>query len=280
MQSCDQDEEDLEDKKESVKFLLAMVRDAYRLKLIFPEVSELLETHKSVETWIDRASIAIRSRIALTEIKTLLETGDDLPVDLSDYIEKLRARASQAEEWIEHFSEEVPCPVPLPMADTAPAQNTLLRWMARMRDSLVEGKHSDLHVFASEGSRIPVDIDIVKLLQVELDGRNWTMKARKWIPSLSENAAKCKQGKLEELRDHLEKASGLRDKLVLPPDVRNEWVLEGEKEIFSIVQAADDWFEKVRLSFFEVSLCCRVSHKYILTLRLPGPPVPDLFGLG
>ena len=78
------DEENAPGGKESVKFLGAMVRDANRLKLVFPEVSELLETHRSVETWIDRASIAVRSRISLTEIKALLESGGDMPVDLSD----------------------------------------------------------------------------------------------------------------------------------------------------------------------------------------------------
>ena len=249
MKTCIQDEENLEDKKESIKFLGAMVRDANRLKLVFPEVSELLETHRSVETWIDRASIAIRSRISLSEIKALVETGEDMPVDLSDFMEKLRARVSQAEEWIEHFKEVVPCPEPLPTATTVHSDNTLLRWMIQMRDSLVEGKHSDLHDFASEGSRIPVEVDIVKLLQIELDAKNWTMKARKWIPSLvTDDSAACKRGKLEDLREHLEKASVLREKLALPAPVRNEWILEGETEMRTIVQAADDWFENVRTS--------------------------------
>lgn len=266
LKSCTIDEENLEGGKESVKFLGAMVRDANRLKLVFPEVSELLEAHRSVETWIDRASIAVRSRISLTEIKALLETGEDMPVDLSDLMEKLRARVSMAEEWIDNFKEVVPCPTPLPTADTVHSDNTLLRWMAEMRDSLVEGKHSALHDFASEGSRIPVDIDIVKLLQIQLDAKTWTVKARKWIPGLnSDDSSTCKRGKLEDLREHLEKANQLREKLVLPAPVRNEWVLEGEKEMRAIVDAADAWFENVSLSL------------WLDSLRFPPDMIPEFY---
>lgn len=267
VKSCTQDEEDLEDRKESIRFLGAMVRDANRLKLVFPEVSELLETHRSVETWIDRASIAVRSRISLTEIKTLVETGEGMPVDLSDLLEKLQARVSMAEEWIAHFKEVVPCPEPLPTANTQPSDNTSLRWMAQMRDSLVEGKHSALHDFASEGSRIPVDVDIVKLLQIQLDAKNWTMKARKWIPSLSlDDSSACKRGKLEDLREHLEKASQLREKLVLPAPVRSEWVLEGEKDMRAIVEAADAWFQNVRRLWSAFFRLPRFLGYYLLTV--------------
>ena len=245
-----------------------MVRDANRLKLVFPEVSELLETHRSVEAWIDRANIAIRSRISLTEVKALLEAGDEMPVDLSDLLEKLRARVSLAEEWLDRFKQVVPCPDPLPTTDTHPSDNIMLLWMARMRDALFDGNYSVLHDLASEGSRIPVEVDIVKLLQIELDAKSWTMKARKWIPTLAkDDNITCKRGKLEDLREHMEKAAVLREKLDLPAAIKDVWVLEGEKEIRSIVQAADDWFEKVRACACTL-LRIFLKRTYLLTILL------------
>ena len=151
----------MEDKKESTKFLAAMVRDANRLKLSFPEVAELIELHRSVEEWIDRANIAIRSRISLTEIKTLIETGEDLPVDLSDCMDKLGARVSLAEEWVDRFKEIVPCPE---SSDAAGQGKIMLLWMGEMRKALLDGNLTELHDLASEGSSIPVEVDCVKLL--------------------------------------------------------------------------------------------------------------------
>jgi len=277
-----QDEEDLEDKKESVKFLAAMVRDANRLKLVFPEVSELFETHRSVETWIDRANIAIRSRISLTELKALLEAGDEMPVDLSDLMEKLRARVSLADQWVDRFKEYVPCPDPLPTAGSLPADNTMLRWMGQMREALLEGEYTVLHDMASEGSRIPVEVDIVKLLQIELDAKTWTSKAKKWIPSLAKEAdVNCKKAKLEDLRDHMDKAAVLREKLDLPVSVREAWALEGEKEICSIVEAADEWFRKVR-KLEAWPLCRSQNCRKLLTLlnMYTYIPVQTVLGLG
>jgi hypothetical protein len=35
---------------------------------------------------------------------------------------------------------------------------------------------------ATKGTQIPVDIDCIKLLLVEIDAKNWSSKAKKWIP--------------------------------------------------------------------------------------------------
>lgn len=243
---CMQEEEDLDDKKEGAKYLAAMVRDGNRLKLVFPELSELLETHRTVEAWMDRANIAIRSRISLTEIKTLLETGEKLPVNLSDLMEKLNARVSLAEDWVNQFKQIVPSPEAMP--GSANPDKILLHWTSRMRETLRGGSYTVLHDLASEGSRIPVEVDIVKLLQIEIDAKNWSMKAKKWVPHLAkEENITCKRGKLEDLREHMEKAALLHEKLCLPPSVKNEWTMDGENDIRSILEAADDWFEKVRI---------------------------------
>jgi PLU-1-like protein len=226
----------------------AMVREANRLKLSFPEVSDLLETHRSVEAWIDRANIAIRSRISLTEIKTLIQKGQEMPVDLSDFMEKLRARESLAEEWIQRFEEVVPRPNQTSTDNNIEPDTILLRWMQGMRAALNNGKYAVLHDIASEGNRIPVEVDIVKLLQLELDAKSWASKAKKWTPSPSdaENSS-SKRGKLEDLRDHIEKAAQLREKLDLSASAKANWTLDGEDEIRAIVKSADEWFQKVRV---------------------------------
>ena len=247
-QTVDDDDDDLDDRKECVKVLHAMVREANRLKLSFPEVSELLETHRSVEAWIDRANIAIRSRISLTEIKALIKRGQAMPVDLSDFMEKLRARESLAEEWINRFEEVVPRPAQTSSGtETNESEEGLLRWMRGMRAALTNGNYSVLHDLASEGNRIPVEVDIVKLLQLELDAKSWTTKAKKWIPCLSdEENTTCKRGKLEDLREHMEKAAQIREKLDLSASAKGAWALDGEVEIRAIVQAADEWLLRVR----------------------------------
>jgi hypothetical protein len=59
-----------------------------------------------------------------------------------------------------------------------------------------------------------------------------------------------KRAKLVDIRDHLTKAVLLRERLVLFPGEREAWVLEGKAELKSIVEAADDWFEQVRIFRF------------------------------
>ena len=234
----------MEDKKESVKFLSAMVRDANRLKLKFNEVSDLLETHRAVESWIDRANIAVRSRMCLKEIRALILKGEELPINLSDFMDKLRARVGQAEEWVDRIKDVVP----YPNSDGAElgSDKSLLRWMEGVRLALQDGKHNALHDLALEGNRIPVEVDIMTLLQLELDAKSWSVKAKKWVPSLhADENISVRKGKLEDLRDHLDKAALLRDRLNLSESAKNQWILEGEAEIRSTVQDADDWFQKV-----------------------------------
>jgi hypothetical protein len=59
-----------------------------------------------------------------------------------------------------------------------------------------------------------------------------------------------KRAKLVDIRDHLTKAILLREKLVLPPGECEAWVLESEAELKLIIEAADDWFEQVRIFRF------------------------------
>ena len=49
--------------------------------------------------------------------------------------------------------------------------------------------------------------------------------------------------------EHLEKGADIRERLVLSAEDKEKWVLEGEEELLSIVNAADDWYEEVRISY-------------------------------
>lgn len=223
----------LEGKKFPLRQLSSLMKEVVRVRLIFPEASGIVDLHQAAESWIDRANIAIRSKMALDEIRELILRAETIPLDFSEYLEKLKARVRSGEEWLELLAETVPSGYP---------NCGHLELMESFRVSLQSGNYSKLHELASDGSRIPVDVDAIKLLQVALDAKNWTSKAQKWIPSNPES----KKGKLFDLREHIEKASMLREKLPLPEEGKSAWTLESEKELSEIIEAADAWSEKVR----------------------------------
>lgn len=250
--------------KESIKFLASLVRDANRLKLSFPEATYLFSLHRDTESWVDRANIAIRSRICMSEIRSLIHRATEMPVDLSEYTDKLISRVRIADDWLEQFKRVV-------LSDLPSDEENMLLWMRCMREAINDGKQAVLHEMASEGSRIPVDIDCVKMLQVELDAKNWSLKAKKWIPDGSSSECNThKRGRLEDIRDHVEKAEALREKLIISDDQKKKWSLDGEAELKVIVTAADAWFEKVRSNFskswtdfssvvLRIRLCCSIN---------------------
>lgn len=246
-------------KEGAPRTVAALAKDARRLKFVFPEVRELLEFHRKVELWIDRANIAIRSRISLAEVRALIRQGEELPLDMSDHLEKLKTRAHTADRWLRRLEEVVKCP----KTDTGEAD--MLRWTKHMRLALHGGHHSFLHELGSDGSRIPVDVDAVKLLQVELDAKSWSLKAQKWLPGNEES----KKGKLGDIREHVDRARNLRERLALSATPKQQWVLDGEEELVSIVSAADAWFDKVRESVVPFSFSSFVAQFHVSCL----PPV-------
>ena len=224
---------------ETIKFVSSTVRDIHRLKMRFPEANEMLAFNTATESWVERANIAIRSRISLDEIQTLLSRGREMPLDLSEYTEKLQSRVAQATEWLESFHETIPRP------ERADGSLEKLELVRRIRVALEDGMYNLLHELATDGSRIPVEVDCVKLLQVELDARMWISKAKKWTPCDAEDDGESsKRGKLEDLREHVSKAAALRDRLAMSADEKKAWVLDGEDEISAIVDAADDWLDE------------------------------------
>lgn len=254
--------------KQSLKFVNALVRDASRLNVNFPEVSQLLQFHQTVESWVERANTAVRSRISLTEIESLIDRAEQMPVDLTEFTNKLQNRISQAQSWISEFQDLVPAPFIDGRVDH-------LAWMSRMRKALqTDDKRilMELNDMATEGTRIPVEIPCVKLLLVEIDAKDWSQKAVKWIPNEisddEEGANGGKRAKLVDIRDHLDKAEVLRERIVLSDEEREAWVLEGEAELQSIIDAADDWYEKVRSFRFlvAVGVRARIIHQRLIAL--------------
>lgn len=217
----------------TIKTVSAVVKEAKRIKLISPEFSEIFEFFRVAEEWIDRANIAIRSKISLDEIKALIRRGQEMPLDLSEYIDKLKTRVRIADDWLEALHKVVPFKGDMCEKDQV--------WQ-NLQTSLQNGNHCGLHELSSEGNRMPVDLVAVKLLQLALDAKNWTLKAQKWIP----NSNDSKKGKLCDLREHVEKLSSLRGKLPLSEIERERWEPVGENELTSIIVAADNWLDKVR----------------------------------
>jgi len=217
----------------TIKTVSAVVKEAKRIKLFSPEVLEIFEFFRVAEEWIDRANIAIRSKISLYEIKALIRRGQEMPLDLSEYIDKLKTRVRIADDWLEAIQKIVPFKGDMCEKDQL--------WQ-NLQTSLQNGNHSGLHELSSEGNRMPVDLVAVKLLQLALDAKNWTLKAQKWIPNNNDS----KKGKLCDLREHVEKLSSLRGKLPLSEIERERWKPVGENELTSIIVAADNWLDKVR----------------------------------
>jgi len=222
-------------KMTTFKTLSGFVKEAKRIKLSSPEVLDVFEFHRLAEEWIDRANIAIRSKISLDEIKILIQRGEEMKLDLSDYIEKLRTRVRIADDWLCALNEILP----------SKDGNTRLQVWQNMESSLQNKNYNGLHELSSEGNRIPVDVVAVKLLQLALDSKNWTSKAQKWLPS----NANSKKGKLCDLREHLDKVESLRAKLPLSETERKNWKPVGEEELSAIITTADSWIEKVCITF-------------------------------
>lgn len=214
-----------------------MIKEANRVDLMFPEILTLTGVHKKAEEWMDRASIAVRTKISLKELESLVSTGESLPLNVSDVLEKLKGRLEQAREWISRVEEIVP------------NNDDNFDWLKRIRNALNDGqKSAHLLSLVSEGSRVPVDMECMKLLQIEIDARHWTLKAKSWIPqnfNNSDDKGSYRRGKIDDVGDHLDRASTLRDRIWFGKKEKADWVLDGESELTQMFEMAELWLEKV-----------------------------------
>lgn len=228
------------EKGDTMKQYSSLVREANKIDLAFPEVTALSTVHQAAEQWTDRATIALRSRLSLSELEELVETGNDMPVNLSDLLGKLRSRVDEANGWIEELKEAVPGSETLAKSSSTDFATDRLEWLGRIRDVFHDedgdGSKTLLNL-ASDGSRIPVDIVELQLLQIETDARSWAIKAKKW----TEN-----RGKIDDLRDHLKRGDAIRTRVNLEKNQKGRWVLDSEDELKTIVKSADKWYKKFR----------------------------------
>jgi len=216
----------------TVKSIGVLVKEANRINLPSRRVRKVKKFHKELECWVERANIAIRSRISLTEIESLISRAESMPLNLSEFVDKLRSRVRMGQSLVARLDAEVPC-----VYKDGGCTIDEIGWMRNMRIALKDdkkgGTNSYLQEICSEGVRLPVEITCIKLLQTEIDAKSWMAKARKWVN---------KKPKIEELREHLEKGEILRDRL--PVQIKKDWVLDYETELRSTVDTADSWYDE------------------------------------
>lgn len=224
---------------QNMKFISSLIKEANKVDLAFPELFTLTGVHKKAEEWMDRASIAVRTTISFEELESLVSMGENLPLNVSDVLEKLQNRLTQAKEWMARVEEIVP------------KSDDYLVWLKRFRHALEDSqKSAHLLSLLSEGSRIPVTMECSQLLQIEIDARHWTAKTKAWIPesmdtNTGEISAPQKRGKVDDVEEYLDRAASIRDRLTFGEKEKAEWVLDGEAELAQMVAMAETWFEKV-----------------------------------
>jgi hypothetical protein len=216
----------------SLKRLFFLVKEVNRISLSFGEAEEMLEIHRVTESWIDRVNIIIRSKSSLCVIQSLIRESLAIPVDLTDYLEKLKTRVRTAELWLDAVEDVVPY---------KRFEGKKLEWMNSINSAVRNVNQARLHDLSFEGNRLPVVVDEAMILQVAFDAKNWTTKAKKWMP----DATDSKEGKICDLREHLTKLAALRDRLPFSDSDKAAWSPEGEKQLIAILDAADTWFGKV-----------------------------------
>ena len=223
---------------QNMKFIQSLIKEANKVDLAFPELFTLTGVHKKAEEWMDRASIAARTTISFQELESLVKMGESLPLNVSDVLAKLQKRLTQAKEWMARIEEIVP------------KSDDYLVWLKRFRYALEdEEKNAHLLSLLSEGSRIPVTMDCSQLLQIEIDARHWSTKAKPWIPdnlgTTGEINAPQKRGKVNDVEEYLDRAASLRDRIWFGDKEKFEWVLDGETQLTEMLGMAETWFEKV-----------------------------------
>lgn len=223
-----------------------MIREANKINLSFPELSLLSKVHKDAEEWMDRANVALRSKISLNELESLVKTGEQMPLGLTGALDKLQSRYKQACEWVSDLIEEVPCPVEDISASGCNIDaDGRAEWLSKIRNTLEYGdedKVASLLELSSQGSRLPVDSHLSHLLQTAVDARNWSLKAKKWVPT---SDGQFKRGKIEDLQDHLENAELISEKASELTDGKADFRLKFLDEIQNIVDSAEQWYDTV-----------------------------------
>lgn len=232
------------EKTATIKFISSLVKEANRIGFMFPEIHMLNELHMKSEAWSEHAVRALRYRISLVELLNVIDEGEHLPLNVTDQLEKLRSKADLAHDWIGQFREKVPCPY-IPKADDPTkmvADN--ITWLERIRNMLNADDKEDykkLLNLAVEGSRVPVDMEALRLLNLEMEARNWSVEAKRLLSTTGRSA------KIEEFHEHMAKGGPICDKAPKIPIEGKAWVLPYINELKDTIEAADKWLERVSM---------------------------------
>ena len=235
------------EKSETIKFISSLVKEGNRLGLMFPEIELIGSLHRKAENWIEHATRAIRYRISLEELQEVIQEGEKLPLNVTDQLDKLKAKAEDANDWIQKFKEKVPCPL-VPDVKVIDGQTITkmipdkLMWLERIRNHLntdVKDNYRGLLNLSVDGSRIPVDMEVLRLLNLEMEARNWSIETKRLLSTSGRSA------KIEEFYAHVAKGVPIRDKAPKGFECGQEWALPYEEELKATVKAADEWYKKV-----------------------------------
>ena len=110
-----------------------------------------------------------------------------------------------------------------------------------------------------------------QLLQIEIDARHWSAKAKPWIPESldteGEISAPQKRGKVDDVEEYLDRAASIRERLWFDEKEKSEWILDGESELRQMLEMAEEWFDKVSLQFDIICTCVvlRVLYDHLLS---------------
>eukprot|EP00957_Ditylum_brightwellii_P154202 11735137-Ditylum_brightwellii.AAC.1 len=106
-----------------------------------------------------------------------------MPLNLSDILKKLQSQLHMMHDWVARVQKVVPNPI-VRIDDEKEEANSNggaidvhREWLGRMR-AVLGCKDEDvtgvLIELVTEGSRIPVEMDCLRLLQIKNGSRNWT----------------------------------------------------------------------------------------------------------
>ena len=216
-----------EKKSFSLRSAQALLREAHRTNLSFPEMKVLSDEVERCETWHEKTVRAVRAKVPLKEILDLLLTSERLNINFEEQAKKLKMKADACELWVRDLRAAVP------VSDEV-FEDDYVSLLAELR-SICEkdGKDKEnLENLLSEGCKLPAMVDHYLLLQAELSSCEWTAKAGEVLDDLPSPY------KLKKL---LKDSKNIRESLPLPPRPQKSWELKLEDEVFGLSQSCDEW---------------------------------------
>ncbi|GMH92547.1 hypothetical protein TrVE_jg14091 [Triparma verrucosa] len=207
-----------------------LLRDAHRTNIDFPALAILTNEVSTGETWNEDAVKAHRNRVPLSRVSDLARIGSNLHINSDEMLEKIKAKISTSEEWIERIY------VALGFSNSE--RPTYLEAMKKIR-IMYETPGSDesrsLERFNIDGAKLPTIVDEHLLLVAELKARGWSSDAQTLLSSNPTVSA---------LDDMIQESNELRDSLPLPEGGLQKWQIRLEPELKALANQAEAWLEK------------------------------------